>query len=367
MGSALEVDLHHRLSRLELDVAFSAGRETLALVGPSGSGKSTILRAIAGLLRPNKGKVVSGPRVLLDTERGIDVPPEDRRAGLVFQDGALFPFLTVLANVAYGVRGERRSREERARSTLNQFGIAHLADAKPPGLSGGERQRVALARAIASEPEILLLDEPLSALDAVTRGEVASELELRLSEAALPAILVSHDFTDVLGLADRVVVIHDGRVVQSGRPAELVEAPASRFVASLAGVNYFVGEASRRGDLTEVRGEGWPAAIRSVDDAEGSVGVVVYPWEVSIALHVPGGSALNAVSGAVRRIALVGNRARVAVDSRPPVVAEVTEESVRHLNLGLGAVVVASWKATSTRLVRPPAGATPLAHEGSNM
>ena len=221
---------------------------------------------------------------------------------------------------------------------------------------------MALARAVAPDPEILLLDEPLSALDAVTRAEVAAELQVRLSEAALPAILVSHDFTDVLGLADRVVVIHDGHVVQMGRPAALVEAPASRFVASLAGVNYFVGHASRRGDLTEVRGPDWPTSIRSVDHAEGSVGVVVYPWEVSIALHVPGGSALNAVSGAVRRIALVGNRARVTLDSRPPVVAEVTEESVRHLHLGLGAVVVASWKATSTRLVRAAAGAAPLAH-----
>jgi molybdate transport system ATP-binding protein len=356
MGSALEVDLHHRLSRLQLDVEFGIGRETLALVGPSGSGKSTILRCIAGLLRPQRGRVVSGPHVLLDTERSIDVPPEERRVGLVFQDGALFPFLSVLGNVAYGVREERRMREERARSVLHRFGIEDLADAKPGSLSGGERQRVALARVLASEPEILLLDEPLSALDAVTRGEVATELELRLSEAALPTILVSHDFSDVLGLAGRVVVVHDGRVVQTGSPSELVEAPASRFVASLAGVNYFVGNAARRGGLTEVHGEDWPASIRSVDDAVGSVGVVVYPWEVSLALDVPGGSALNAVSGAVRRIALVGNRARVTLDSRPPVVAEVTEESVRQLHLGLGAVVVASWKATSTRLVHASSG-----------
>ena len=355
MGPALEVELRHRLSRLELDVTFGAGRETLALVGPSGSGKTTILRAIAGLLRPERGRVSSGDRVLLDTDRRIDVPPEDRRVGVLFQDGGLFPFMSVLANVAYGVRGDRRRRAGRAREVLERFGIAHLAPARPPTLSGGERQRVGLARAIAADPDVLLLDEPLSALDAVTRMEVASELELRLAEAALPTVLVSHDFTDVLGLADRVVVINEGQVVQTGRPSELVEAPASRFVASLAGVNYCVGTASRRGDLTEVRGADWPVPIRSVDEAEGPVGVVVYPWEVSLGPSMPEGSALNAVSGAVRRVAVVGNRARVTLDSRPPIVAEVTDRSVRHLGLEPGAVVVASWKATSTRLVRGPA------------
>jgi len=356
MGSALEVELRHRLSRLDLEVAFTAGRETLALVGPSGSGKSTILHAIAGLFRPGRGKVVSGDRTLLDTDRRIVVPPEDRRVGLVFQHGGLFPFLNVLSNVAYGVRGDRRAREESARSVLERFGISHLAEARPGTLSGGERQRVALARALASDPEILLLDEPLSALDAVTRSEVAAELEMRLDEAALPTILVSHDFTDVLGLADRVLVIHEGRVVQTGRPAELLEAPASGFVASLAGVNYCVGHAARRGELTEVRNEDWPVPIRSADAAEGPVAVVVYPWEVSIAATLPQGSALNAVSGAVRRVAVVGNRARVTLDSRPPIVAEVTGESARHLELEPGAVVVASWKATSTRLVRAPMG-----------
>src|SRR5207248_7539991 len=139
----------------------------------------------------------------------------------------LFPFLDVLANVAYGIRSDRRSRERRASSVLDRFGILGLASARPADLSGGERQRVALARAVASDPRILLLDEPLSALDAVTRSEVAAELEHRFAELRLPTILVSHDFTDVLGLADRVAVLDAGRIVQTGTPAELVEAPAS--------------------------------------------------------------------------------------------------------------------------------------------
>jgi molybdate transport system ATP-binding protein len=356
MGAALDVELRHRLSRLDLDAAFSVGQETLALVGPSGAGKSTILRAIAGLFRPRHGRIVSSGRVLLDTDRGVDLPPEERHVGLVYQDGALFPFMTVLANVAYGVRADRRTRERQARETLERFGMAALADARPTALSGGERQRVALARAVASKPAILLLDEPLSALDAVTKSEVAAELEVRLAGLGLPSVLVSHDFTDVLGLADRVAVLQAGTIVQVGTPAELAEAPGSAFVGSLAGVNYFSGTATRRGDLTEVRGDGWAGPLRSVDAVQGAVGVVVYPWEVSLSATAPDGSALNGVTGTVRRVTVVGNRARVSLDSAPPLVAEVTEASVRHLGLAPGAVVVASWKATATRLVRSARG-----------
>jgi molybdate transport system ATP-binding protein len=352
MGSALDVELQHRLSRLELDVALSVGHETLALVGPSGAGKSTILRAIAGLVRPDRGRVVHGSKVLLDTSREVSLPPEERRVGMVYQDGALFPFMSVLANVAYGVRGDGRTRRDRAQSVLERFGISALGSARPGDLSGGERQRVALARALASEPGILLLDEPLSALDAVTRSEVAAELARRLAEVALPTIMVSHDFADVLGLADRVAVLQLGRIVQSGAPHELAEAPTSAFVASLAGVNYFVGTASRRDDLTEVRGDGWASPLRSADLVDGPVGVAVYPWDIALSPHVPEGSALNAVAGSIRRVAVVGNRARISVDSKPPIVAEVTEESVRRLGLGGGSIVVASWKATATRLVR---------------
>ena len=351
VGPQLEVDLDHRLSRLDLDIALTAGTETLALVGPSGAGKSTILRAVAGLLRPQRGRISHDGRMLLDTRGGIDLPPEERRVGLVYQDGALFPFLNVARNVAYGARGSRRQREREARSVMERFGISQLASARPDDLSGGERQRVALARAVASDPRILLLDEPLSALDALTKAEVAAELELRLRELGLPTIIVSHDFADVLGLAGRVAVLQAGRIVQSGSPSDLIEAPASAFVASLTGVNYFSGTAHRRGALTEVRGEGWTTPVVSTDEVGGRVGVVVHPWEVSLSSTAPEGSAMNAVRGTVRRVWRVGNRARVTLECRPPIVAEVTEESVRHLQLAPGRTVIASWKATATRLV----------------
>jgi molybdate transport system ATP-binding protein len=328
MVAALEVRLRHRLSRLDLDVDFAVGEETLALVGPSGAGKSTILRAVAGLMHPQSGRVVSRSRVFLDTEQGVDIAPEDRHVGMVFQDGALFPFMSVLANVAYGVRADRRERERKALAVLERFGISALATARPDDLSGGERQRVALARAVASEPAILLLDEPLS------------------------AILVSHDFTEVVGLADRVAVLQDGRIVQSGTASELAGSPSSAFVASLAGVNYFVGTASRRENLTHVVGDGWGSPIQSTDDLEGPVGVVVYPWDVSLSARLTDGSALNALSGTVRRVSVMGNRARVTLNSSPAIVAEVTEQSVRHLGLAAGTPIVATWKATTTRLVR---------------
>jgi molybdate transport system ATP-binding protein len=262
--------------------------------------------------------------------------------------------MTVADNVAYGIRGDRSVRTRRVRAVLERFRISHLATARAATLSGGERQRVALARAVASDPRILLLDEPLSALDAVTKSDIAGELERRLAELRLPAIMVSHDFEDVVGLADRVAVLQAGRVIQSGTPADLVEAPASPFVASLAGVNYFAGTAASQGSLTRVHAPSWTAPLLSTDSGEGPVGVVVAPWEVSLSQRVPDSSALNALTGPVQRITPVGNRLRVTIGARPVVVAEVTEDSARHLGLAVGVPMVATWKATATRLVHSP-------------
>jgi molybdate transport system ATP-binding protein len=342
---------------------------TLALIGPSGAGKSSVLRMAAGLLRPDAGRIGLGGRTLFvgGRTRGgrVNMPPERRRVGLVFQDHALFPHLTVVENVAFAVRAVRAARRRSDRGAgrgrgaaarhawglLERFGIRDLAERSPVSLSGGERQRVAVARTLAAEPEALLLDEPLSALDAVTKAHVATELASILRDAGLPCVLVSHDVADVLGLAERIAVIEAGSIVQVGTASDLLEAPASAFVAGFTGVNYFAGTATRQGELTVVRSAEGDATFASTDPATGPVGVVVPPWDVSLSLIRPEGSALNALAGPVRRVVSMGNRARVTVGSTPSVVAEVTEGSVRRLGLAPGAHVVATWKATGTRLV----------------
>ena len=337
----LDLTRDHPLRSFRLSVAATLARETLALVGPSGAGKSSILRAIAGLLRPERGRVALGAEAWLDTEAGIDLPPEHRSVGLVFQEYALFPHLDVRRNVGFGGRG-------RVDELLERFRISHLAQARPADLSGGERQRVALARALARDPAVLLLDEPLSALDAHTRGVVRAELGELLAELRLPTLLVTHDFEDAAALADRVGVIVSGQVLQLGSAAELLAAPADAFVASFTGANLLHGTA-RPGveGLTEVVLDAG-GSMYSVDEGEGRVGLAVYPWEVALARAKSVDSAVNHVHGEVRSLVELGNRVRVRVG---PLTAEITAASAERLALREGESVVASFKATASRLV----------------
>jgi molybdate transport system ATP-binding protein len=339
---ALDVSFDHPLRSFgaSVDLSVEPG-ETLALVGPSGAGKTTVLRVIAGLLRPRTGMVALGGDVWLDTEAGVCLDPDRRSVGLVFQEYALFPHLSVEGNVGFGGRA-------RVRELLERFRIDHLAKAKPAELSGGERQRVALARALARDPAVLLLDEPMAALDAHTRATVRAELQELLRDLALPTILVTHDFEDAAALADLVGVIADGRILQLGSPDELIAAPADGFVASFTGGNLLHGFARpTREGLTEVVLDGG-AVVFSTDRAEGRVGVVVYPWEVSIAHAAAADSALNHVSAPIRSLTTIGNRVRVRIG---PLVGEVTSTSAERLGLERGQVVVASFKATGARLV----------------
>jgi ABC-type sulfate/molybdate transport systems ATPase subunit len=223
---SVELAVPLRSFRLELSLAVAA--ETVAIVGPSGAGKTTILRAIAGLLKPQAGHVTVGDETWFDAERHIDLAPEDRSVGLVFQQYALFPHMSVERNVAFG--GKARAAE-----LMDRLGIARLAKARPRQLSGGERQRVALARALAREPEVLLLDEPLSALDPHTRDVVRHELADDLREFGLPTLLVTHDVADAIALADRIGVVRDGRIIQLGTADELAANPADEFVARVFG------------------------------------------------------------------------------------------------------------------------------------
>ena len=355
----LDVRLRHRLGLIELDLGLSVGRETLALIGPSGAGKSSVLRAIAGLLTPKEGRIVCAGRVLFDRQHHVDLPPEERGVGMVFQDGALFPHLSVAKNVGYGLHPRpRRRRERRARvaEILERFAIAPLAGARPARISGGERQRVAIARAVASSPSALLLDEPLSALDTVTKSRIAAELSRLLTDLRLPTILVSHDVGDVAGLADRVAVMDAGRIVQTGSIAELVRAPASAFVAAFVGTNYFAGEAHRAGDHTEIVLDDGGRLV-SNDAIVGRVGVVVPPWQVAIgepASVEPDG---NTVIGAVASLAPRGGALRVTVSGTPPIVAEIPADTPVAATLAVGRLVTAVWPRSLTRLVPEGPGA----------
>ena len=323
----LDLEIPRRSFLLELTLEVEG---TVALVGPSGAGKTTVLRAIAGLER--------GGRVLLDDEDWSTLRPEARRVGLVFQEYALFPHMTVRDNVAYaGPVGD----------LLERFHVARLADAKPGALSGGERQRVALARALARRPDVLLLDEPLAALDAHTKAQVRGELSELLRGLGMPTLLVTHDYEDAASLADTVGVLAEGKLRQLASPAELVARPVDSFVASFTGANVLHGVARSTRGLTEVTLRGGERVF-STDDAEGEVGVVVYPWEISVAREHADDSALNVLRGEVGSVVELGNRARVRVG---PVTAEVTSASAARLDLAAGGSAYATFKATGTRLV----------------
>ena len=336
----LTVDITVPLRSYTLELALQVEAETVALVGPSGAGKSTVLRAIAGLTRPARGTIAVGGDTWLDTERRIDLAPEDRSVGLVFQEYALFPHMSVRRNVAYG--GGNQVDE-----LLARLNIEGLADARPGGLSGGERQRVALARALARGPRVLLLDEPLSALDAHTKATVRSELRELLGELRLPTLLVTHDFEDAAVLAKRVGVVVDGELVQIDEPAALVAAPASPFVASLTGANLLEGNARPRGDLVEVVLDDG-ATVYSTDPGSGRVGVAIYPWEITISREAPADSALNHLTGAISSLVAVDNRVRLKIGR---LTAEASRQSAERLGLREGEQVVASFKATATRLL----------------
>jgi molybdate transport system ATP-binding protein len=351
----LSVQARTTVGALRLDVELAVGPgECLALAGPSGAGKTTVLRVAAGLLRPAHGRVEANGETWLDTARGVDVPAERRRCGYVFQHYALFPHLSACQNVTYPLRGlSRPERRSRALALLDRFGLADRADARPRTLSGGERQRVALARALARAPEVLLLDEPLSALDARTRVGAARELAAVLRESKAPTLLVTHDFAEAAQLGDRVGIIDQGRVVQQGTPSELAAAPRSAFVADFTGAVVLTGTARSGTDgLTHVELDGG-GMVTTTEPGEGAVAVSVYPWEIAIepARDEPHGSAQNRLPVEVLSITTVGNRIRLGLGGPQPLVAEITQASAERLHLHAGATVTATWKAAATRLV----------------
>ncbi len=351
----LEARLEHAVGAIVLRVTFDViPGSCLALAGPSGAGKTTVLRVLAGTVRPDSGRVANGSEVWVDTAMRIWRAAEQRRCGYVFQDYALFPHLSAWRNVAYGLRSlGRTQRRARALELLERFGLADRADARPRALSGGERQRVALARALAPQPDVLLLDEPLSALDARTRASAARELSAILHSLEIPTVLVTHDFNEAALLGDEIGVIDGGAIIQRGSASELAASPATAFVADFTGAVVLTGTArAGRDELTVVELDGGGVASTTARGS-GRVALSVYPWEITIR-HAPAHeqeSAQNHLTARVLSVTTVGNRVRIGLAAGQPLVAEVTGKAAEDLHLAVGSEVVASWKATATRMV----------------
>ncbi|HKH25836.1 MAG TPA: ABC transporter ATP-binding protein [Acidimicrobiia bacterium] len=342
---SLEARVGVELGAFSLDVAVDAAPgETVVLLGPNGAGKTTALRVIAGLLALEVGRVAIDGEVLDEPSSETWIPTERRPIGYVFQDHALFPHLSALDNVAFGLRarGVRRGEADRqAQEWLERVGVAGSAQARPRSLSGGQAQRVALARALVLEPRVLLLDEPLAALDATARVDTRRELRRHLDRHAGARVVVTHDPVDAMTLGDRVIVIEAGRMVQAGRLAELRERPRSRYVADLVGVNLYRGTA----DGPHIRlADG--GALVAATDARGDVFAVVHPRAVALHRRAPEGTPRNVLAGMVEHLDVEGDRVRVIVAGAVPVTAEVTPAAVAELELSAGAPVWASIKAT---------------------
>jgi molybdate transport system ATP-binding protein len=334
--------------------------ETVAIAGLSGAGKTTLLRAIAGLVRPSDGRITLGDEIWFDGPTRRFVPIEQRPVGLVFQDFALFAHLDARANVAFPLEARgvgRKDRRRRADELLEQLGIGHLATAKPGRLSGGERQRVAIARALARDPQLLLLDEPLSSLDPATRGRVTGELGALLRELGLTTVIVTHSYDDAAALADWIAVIEHGAIVQTGTGEELLASPASAFVADFAGINLLTGTATAGSDgLTHVQLAG--GSLVTTEPGAGPVGVAIPPWSITLDSH--GGSARNSLAGTIVRIVRLGNRVRVTAATPAHVTAEITTAAADELALRPGQTVTMRFKAAECRLL-PGTGGTPAA------
>ena len=344
----MSLDARVQLGRgdFSLDLSLDAADgDTIGLLGPNGSGKSTTLRCLAGLDAPQTGRIDIAGVTVVDTTRGIDLPPEQRSVGFVFQDYLLFPHMSVLDNVAFGLRarGEaRQSAERRAREWLDRLEIGDLASRKPGRLSGGQAQRVALARALVIEPDLLLLDEPLAALDAGTRASVRSLLRRHLADFHGAVVMVTHDPMDAMVLADRVVVLEDGHAVQAGTPGDVARRPESTYVAQLVGVNLLRGRAHDGVVTLDSGGE-----IRIANVAiSGPVIVALRPEAISVHLQHPEGSARNVWQSRVSSLEARGDLVRLEVEGPPALTAVITPAAVADLGLHEGADVWLTAKAT---------------------
>jgi molybdate transport system ATP-binding protein len=328
---------------LDVDLAIEPG-STVALLGPNGSGKTTAVQALAGLLPIDEGRITLGATVFDDPQEGIFIPPEERRVGVVFQDYLLFPHLSVLENIAFGLRSRRRHRDQAlavAHAWVERMGLDQVESKRPGDVSGGQAQRVALGRALATDPEVLLLDEPMAALDVTTRAEMRRSLADHLAGFDGPRLLITHDPLEAFLLADLVYVVEGGRVTQSGTPEEIRLRPRTNYAADLAGSNLITGEA--KDGVVDVG-----AHVVHVADHEvaGPVLLMIPPTAIAIHLHRPEGSPRNSWPTRVVRVEPRGDRVRLQVSEPLPLAVEVTRDAAEALALRPGLDVWVAVKAT---------------------
>jgi molybdate transport system ATP-binding protein len=347
----VDVVLQRGEFRLEVAVVVAPG-EVLGVLGPNGAGKSTLLRALAGLATVSAGRIRLGDQVLDDAESGAFVPAEQRPVGLVFQDYRLFPHLSVRDNVAFAARsrGARRAESRRhADGYLDQLGLSDLAHRRPAQLSGGQAQRVALARALAADPALLLLDEPLAALDARTRLEVRSGLRRHLADFGGPVLLVTHDPLEAMVMTDRLLVVEDGQVVQQGTPGEVARRPATQYVARLVGLNLYPGVVASH-DGTVRLDDGGTLVARPVDPLpapNSDVLVAIRPAAIGVHTDQPThASPRNVWAGRIVGLETMADRVRVQVEGRPGALVDLTAAAIADLDLRPGVPVWLTAKAT---------------------
>jgi molybdate transport system ATP-binding protein len=328
---------------LECDLTVEANM-TVAVLGPNGAGKTTLLRAIAGLMPIDAGRIEVGGSVLEDTDAGVSMTPESRGIGFVFQDHGLFPHLSVLDNVAFGLRArgvDRSTANAKAGEWLERVGLEGYVSSRPSALSGGQSQRAALARVLVTQPRVLLLDEPLAAVDASGRLELRRALREHLSTFSGVRVLVTHDPLEAASLAERVVVLEAGRVTQEGQFVDVTARPRSPWVARMAGLNLLHGTVSA-GALVLVDG----SALAVASDATGPVLATIHPRAVALYRNAPDGSPRNVLRCRVAGVDPEGDRWRIRLDGPVPLVAEVTPAAAAELRLADGGDVFAVVKAT---------------------
>jgi len=358
-GGTLHVSIKRKFAGgFRLDVAFRVETQpgsVLVVFGPSGSGKTTLLRCLAGLESVDSGVIQFEESVWCDTGNRLLVRPQHRNIGYVPQDYGLFPHLSVRRNIEYGIsRSDRQKEAGWVDRLISVLGLQNLEQSLPGGISGGQRQRVALARALARRPKLLLLDEPLSALDAPTRASLRIELRRTLKELAVPAVLVTHDWEDTLTLGDQMVLLAGGELLQSGAPLEILTRPESLAVASVVGVETItpgrrVGRARGIAEVEIAGGRLWAADVDFQDDD-----VYVCIRAENVTLEIGSGtrsSARNHLPGTVSSVAAAGPLVRVTVDVGFKVQALVSRQALEDLGLDIGSPVAVSIKATAIHLV----------------